>query len=100
MSFFIILSFKIYCRLGIEFLILQNALPESFRIFLSLSQLNISQMVAILKKGENRKNMQKLLDKLSKKQEPKGIDVHKYCGTIRLKKDALAIQKDMRDEWD
>jgi len=57
-------------------------------------------MVAILKKGENRENMQKLLDKLSKKQKPKGIDVHKYCGTIRLKKDALAIQKEMRDEWD
>ena len=56
-------------------------------------------MVAILKKGENKKNMQKLLDKLSDKKS-KGIDAHKYCGTIQLKEDALDIQKKMRNEWD
>lgn len=56
-------------------------------------------MVAILKKGENKKNMQKLLDKLSDKKS-KGVDAHKYCGTIELKEDALKIQKKMRDEWD
>lgn len=57
-------------------------------------------MVAVLKKGENKKNMQKLLDELSKRKNPKGIDTHKYCGTIQLKKDALEVQKKMRNEWD
>lgn len=56
-------------------------------------------MVAILKKGENKKNMQKLLDKLNDNKF-KGVDVQKYCGTIELKEDALEIQKKMRNEWD
>ena len=56
-------------------------------------------MVAVLKKGENKKNMQKLMDKLSKRKNPKGIDAHKFCGVIHLKEDALEIQKKLRDEW-
>lgn len=57
-------------------------------------------MVAILKQGESKKNMRKLLEELSKNRKRKTVDVHKYCGTIKLKEDALAIQKKMRDEWD
>ena len=57
-------------------------------------------MVTVLKKGENKKNMQKLMDELSKRKSPKGIDAHKFCGIIHLKGDALKIQKKMRDEWE
>ncbi len=35
----------------------------------------------------------------SKISKPKGVDTLKYCGTIKLKEDALAIQKKLRDEW-
>ena len=56
-------------------------------------------MVAILKQGENKKNMRKLMDNFRNSQKKKGVDVHKYCGTIQLKEDALEIQKKLRDEW-
>lgn len=29
----------------------------------------------------------------------KGVDTLKYCGVLKLKEDALAIQKKLRDEW-
>ncbi len=29
----------------------------------------------------------------------KGVDTKKYCGTLKLKEDPLAIQKRLRDEW-
>ncbi len=57
-------------------------------------------MVAVLKQGASKKSMRNLLENLFKNRKRKGMDVHKYCGTIKLKKDALAIQKEMRDEWD
>lgn len=50
-------------------------------------------MVAVLKKGENKKNVQKLMDELSKRKNPKGIDAHKFYGVIHLKENALEIQK-------
>ncbi len=28
-----------------------------------------------------------------------GVDTLKYCGIIKLKKDALVIQKELRNEW-
>ena len=31
--------------------------------------------------------------------KPKGVDTLKYCGTIKLKEDPLAIQKKLRNEW-
>jgi hypothetical protein len=57
-------------------------------------------MVAVLKQGDNKKNMLKLLDELLKRRKRKGVNVRKYCGTIKLKEDALTIQKKLRDEWD
>jgi hypothetical protein len=50
-------------------------------------------MVAVLKQGDNKKNMLKLLDELLKRRKRKGVNVRKYCGTIKLKEDALTIQK-------
>ena len=29
-----------------------------------------------------------------------GLDAYEYCGTLKLKEDALAIQKRLRDEWE
>ncbi|MGC4128270.1 MAG: hypothetical protein QM564_01640 [Bergeyella sp.] len=57
-------------------------------------------MVATLKKGDDKKNMLKMLEKLTKSRKRKKVDIHKYCGVIKLKEDALSIQKKMRDEWD
>ena len=56
-------------------------------------------MVAILKQGASKKSIKSLLEKLSKRRETNGVDVRKYCGTIKLKEDALTIQKRLRDEW-
>ena len=41
--------------------------------------------------------MSAILKKLRKK---KGVNTKKYCGTIKLKEDALLIQKQLRDEWE
>ena len=57
-------------------------------------------MVTVLKQGATKKNIRELLDKLAKNIKPKGVDVYKYVGTIQLKKDALTIQKALRDEWE
>ena len=35
----------------------------------------------------------------SKAAKLKGVDTLKYCGSIKLKEDALVIQKKLRDEW-
>lgn len=37
--------------------------------------------------------------KFNKAISSKGVDTHKYCGVIKLKKDPLVIQKELRDEW-
>lgn len=56
-------------------------------------------MVMTIKQGATKKSIIKLLENLSKELKPKGVDVHKYVGKISLKKDALTIQKELRDEW-
>ena len=54
-------------------------------------------MVTILKKGTAKSRILQLLNKLKTK---KGIEAFKYCGVIKLKKDPLLIQKQMRHEWE
>lgn len=54
-------------------------------------------MVLVLKKGASKQSMTSIMKKLKKK---KGVDTKKYCGTIKLKEDALLIQKQLRDEWE
>jgi len=57
-------------------------------------------MVTIIKKGATKEKIQSLL-KLGKKNKPrKGIDLHKYCGVLKLKEDPLVLQKKWRDEWE
>ena len=53
-------------------------------------------MVLVLKKGASKREMVSIEKKLKSKS---GVDVMKYCGKIKLKEDALTIQKNLRDEW-
>ena len=53
-------------------------------------------MVLILKKGASRKEIESIEKKLKNKE---GVEVMKYCGTLKLKEDALVIQKSLRNEW-
>jgi hypothetical protein len=53
-------------------------------------------MVTIIKKGSNRKEIQKKLSKIKSK---KRLDAKKYCGTVILKEDPVKIQKKLRNEW-
>jgi len=56
-------------------------------------------MVTVLKQGATEEYIRKMLKKLSKEVRSKGVDTLKYCGKIKLKEDALNIQKRLRDEW-
>ena len=53
-------------------------------------------MVLVLKKGASKKEMDSISEKLT---NSKGVNTKKYCGTVKLQEDPLAIQKKMRDEW-
>jgi hypothetical protein len=55
-------------------------------------------MVMTIKHGASKKSILNLLKELQTKTS-KGVDMKKYTGKIKLKKDALNIQKDLRDEW-
>ena len=57
-------------------------------------------MVMTIKQGATKKSIKNILDYLSKEIKPKGIDVYKYVGKISLKKDALNIQRELRNEWE
>ncbi|WP_154857585.1 MULTISPECIES: hypothetical protein [Cyclobacterium] len=58
---------------------------------------NSKNMVTIIKKGSDKKEVEKALSKIKRK---KKFDAYKYCGTLSLKEDPLEIQKKMRDEWE
>ncbi|WP_171605882.1 hypothetical protein [Limnovirga soli] len=53
-------------------------------------------MVLVLKKGASKKEIESIEKKLKNKT---GVDTVKYCGLIKLKEDALTIQKALRNEW-
>ena len=56
-------------------------------------------MTIVLKKNIQKKEFLKILQTIDSKKESLAINTLKHCGVIKLKKDALAIQKEMRDEW-
>ncbi len=62
-------------------------------------KIKIKAMVTLLKRGATKKNIKKVLDGMSKEREMVGVDTYKYCGKISLNRDALIIQKELRDEW-
>jgi len=57
-------------------------------------------MVTVLRQGDTKKSIRSILEKLAKEIKPIGVDVYKYCGKISLKKDALKIQRELRNEWE
>ena len=57
-------------------------------------------MTVILNKKIDKKEFQKILKSLASKNDVKGVDTLKHCGVIKLKKDPLTIQKEMRNEWE
>lgn len=57
-------------------------------------------MVTTLRQGATKKSIRSILENIAKELKPKGVDVYKYVGKISLKKDALNIQRELRDEWE
>jgi hypothetical protein len=49
-----------------------------------------------IRKGSSKKAIQKQLAKA----KVKGFPAHKFTGKIKVKEDAVAIQKRLRNEWD
>jgi hypothetical protein len=56
-------------------------------------------MTVIIKKGASPDDLKKINQKINATTTQKGFDAYRYCGVIKLKKDALSIQKRLRDEW-
>lgn len=57
-------------------------------------------MEMVIKSNTNNEELSSILQKLKEQKNKKGLDAHKDCGKITLKKNALTIQKDLRDEWE
>jgi hypothetical protein len=57
-------------------------------------------MTLILKKGASKKDIQQINKKLSEISSGKKLNTKKHSGVIKLKEDALSIQKKLRDEWE
>ena len=56
-------------------------------------------MVTTLKYGSKKDSINKMLARLSIKSR-RGVETKKYSGIIKLKKDSLQIQKELRNEWE
>lgn len=54
-------------------------------------------MATVIKKKSDKKSISKQFNKAL---ISKGVDTRKYCGVIKLTRDPLAIQKELRDEWE
>ncbi len=57
-------------------------------------------MVTTLRHGATKNKIRNIFELLAKEIKPKGVDVYKYVGKISLKKDALNIQRELRNEWE
>lgn len=57
-------------------------------------------MVTILRPGATKKSIKNIFENLAKELKPKGVDIYKYVGKISLKRDALTIQRELRNEWE
>ena len=57
-------------------------------------------MTVIIKKDIGKKEFEKILIAFKKNKKTNGVDTSKHCGSIKLNKDSLIIQKEMRDEWE
>lgn len=57
-------------------------------------------MTLVLKKGASKKDIQSINKKLKELSSEKKLNAKKFSGVINLKKDALSIQKKLRNEWE
>lgn len=57
-------------------------------------------MVTTIKQGATKRSIRSILKNLAKELKPKGVDVYKYVGKISLNKDAMNIQRELRNEWE
>ena len=53
-------------------------------------------MTTVIRRKLNQSSAKKAL---SKALSVKGVDTTKHCGVLKLKKDPLQIQKELRNEW-
>lgn len=54
-------------------------------------------MITIIKSTSTKGQ---ILEAIKKVKRRKGLNTAKYCGVIKLKSSPLAIQKNLRDEWE
>ena len=57
-------------------------------------------MVTVIKRGSTKEQIKAELALHAKKKMKKGVDLGKYCGSIKLKEDPLELQKHWRSEWE
>lgn len=57
-------------------------------------------MTFIINKNTTKQEFVKLLASIKVNKKVKGIDLSKHCGVLKLNKDALQIQKEMRNDWE
>lgn len=58
------------------------------------------KMITTVKSGATKKSIDAILKKFSKEFYPKGLDAYKYLGKLKLSKNPLEIQKELRNEWE
>ena len=56
-------------------------------------------MVLVIKRGAGKKEIEAIEKKISNKTTA-GFNAHKYNGVLKIKGDALEIQKKLRNEWE
>ncbi len=54
-------------------------------------------MATVIRKKSAKRDISK---KFNKAIRLKGVDTRKYCGVIKLSKDPLILQKELRNEWE
>ena len=52
-----------------------------------------------IRRGDDKKDIEKLLSQLGTDEPVKEIDAYKYCGVLKLEESPEEIQKKMRGEW-
>lgn len=57
-------------------------------------------MVTVIKKGTTKKRLAEIFKKISEQPPTKSLDAKQFCGTVKFKSDALALQKRWRNEWE
>ena len=82
---------------------IQEAICGSVSLFLLLTKYVYLykglDMVLVLKKGAGKKEIEAIEHKLFKAGES-GFNAQKYNGALKIKGDALDIQKKLRNEWE